>query len=209
MIRIIFATNNINKLSEAQSILKDLPYQFVGLNEFPDIPEIEETGKTLLENSLLKARTIQSITGLPTIADDTGLEVTYLNGAPGVKSARFSGEKCTDRELLDHKNMAKVLRLLEGVPKEKRTGRFVCCLCLARAEKVLIETQGILEGLITEAEKGENGFGYDPIFFVPGANKTVAQLTAEEKNAISHRGSAILRFRPLLDEVLVLKKGGD
>jgi XTP/dITP diphosphohydrolase len=136
--------------------------------------------------------------------------VDALGGEPGVKSARFSGEKQADRKLLDHENMAKVLRLLEGVPKEKRTARFVCHLCLAcpepveRAspEKVLIETEGTLEGIINDREVGTNGFGYDPIFFVPSLNRTVAQLSAEEKNAISHRGNAIRKLRPLLDDLL-------
>ena len=104
--------------------------------------------------------------------------------------------------MLDHKNMAKVLKLLEGVPKEKRTARFVCCLCLAGPENILIETEGTLEGLIADEEVGENGFGYDPIFFVPHLNKTVAQLTREEKNAISHRGNAIRKLKPLLDKLL-------
>jgi len=121
-----------------------------------------------------------------------------------------SGAKDKDRKLLDHKNMAKVLKLLQNVPKERRTARFVCHLCLASPEfiegaspeKILIETEGTLEGLIAEKEKGENGFGYDPIFFVPKLNKTVAQLTAQEKNAISHRGNAIRKLKPLLNGLL-------
>jgi len=145
-------------------------------------------------------------TRLWTIADDSGLVVDALGGEPGVKSARFSGEKPkgSDRTLIDHRNIAKVLKLLEGIPKEKRTARFVCHLCLASPDKILAETQGTLEGLITEREIGENGFGYDPIFFVPHLNKTVGQLTAEEKNAISHRGNAIRKLKPLLDQLLRL-----
>ncbi|MEA3226745.1 MAG: non-canonical purine NTP pyrophosphatase, partial [Planctomycetota bacterium] len=127
-----------------------------------------------------------------------------LDGAPGVKSARFSGEKLKgdERTLIDHRNIAKVLELLEGVPEDKRTARFVCRLCLASPEQVLIEAEGTLEGLITSEEIGKSGFGYDPIFFVPSLNKTVAQLTGEQKNAISHRGNAIRQLRPLLDELL-------
>jgi XTP/dITP diphosphohydrolase len=128
--------------------------------------------------------------------------VDTLGGLPGVTSARFSGEKEKNRKLLDHKNMQKVLRLLKGVPREKRTARFVCCLCLARPEKILIETEGRLEGFIAEKEVGENGFGYDPIFFVPQLNKTVAQLTREKKNIISHRGDAIGKLKPQLDKLL-------
>ena len=126
-----------------------------------------------------------------------------LNGKPGVKSARFSGAKDEDRTLLDHKNTTKVLALLRGVPTEKRTARFVCCLCLASPEKILIETEGTLEGIIAEKEIGENGFGYDPIFFVPRLNKTVAQLSREEKNAISHRGNAIRKLKPAIKGYIV------
>ncbi len=176
--------------------------QWVGLGEFKDIGEIEEDGATFAENARKKAVGYAQATGLWTIADDSGLVVGALGGAPGVKSARFSGAKDKVRRLVDHKNMAKVLKLLQGVPKEKRTARFVCCLCLASPDKVLIETQGTLEGLINEREVGENGFGYDPIFFVSHLNKTVAQLTREEKNAISHRGNAIRRLKPLLDKFL-------
>ena len=128
--------------------------------------------------------------------------VGALDGAPGVKSARFSGAKTDDKSLIDHENVAKVLELLEGVPTEKRTARFVCCLCLASPEEILIETEGELQGLITEDLIGENGFGYDPIFFVPDLQKTVAQLNMQEKNAISHRGNAIKKLKPLLGRLL-------
>ncbi len=113
-----------------------------------------------------------------------------------------AAKKNADRTLIDHKNIAKVLELLNGLPAEKRTARFVCSLCLASPEEVLIQTQGKLEGLITEKEIGENGFGYDPVFFVPNLDKTVAQLTREEKNAISHRGNAIRKLKPLLAQLL-------
>jgi XTP/dITP diphosphohydrolase len=128
--------------------------------------------------------------------------VDALWGEPGVRSARFSGVKDKERILLDHKNMAKVLKMLEGVPREKRTARFVCCLCLASSENVLIETEGKLEGSIAEKEMGTNGFGYDPIFFVPRLEKSVAQLSREEKNAISHRGNAIRKLKPQLEKLL-------
>jgi XTP/dITP diphosphohydrolase len=174
----------------------------VGLSDFAGIGEISEDGVTFADNARKKALGYAKATGLWTIADDSGLVVDALGGEPGVKSSRFSGEKETDRKLLDHKNMAKVLKLLKDVPKEKRTARFICCLCLASPKKVLIETQGVLEGLIADKEIGENGFGYDPIFFVPSLNKTVGQLTPKGKNAISHRGQAILRLKPLLEELL-------
>ena len=201
--RILVATTNPGKIAELRAML-DLDVQWVGLSDFAGIGEIVEDGATFAENARKKATGYAKATGLLTVADDSGLVVDALGGAPGVKSARFSGEKLEveDRTLIDHRNIAKVLKLLEDVPREKRTARFVCCLCLGSPEKILIETQGTVEGFIAEKEIGENGFGYDPIFFVPHLNKTVGQLTAEEKNAISHRGNAILKLKPLLAQLL-------
>jgi len=220
----LVATTNPGKIAEIRAML-DFDVEWLGLSDFPGINEIEEDGLTFAENARKKAIGYAKQTGLWTIADDSGLVVDALGGDPGVKSARFSGTKdknsafmthasarvarfyerratSDERRTTDHKNMAKVLKLLGGVPKERRTARFVCCLCLASPEKVLAETEGKLEGHITEKEIGSNGFGYDPIFFVPHLNKTVAQLTREEKNAISHRGNAIRKLKPLLDKLL-------
>jgi XTP/dITP diphosphohydrolase len=201
--RILVATSNPGKMAELKSML-DFDIQWLSLSEFTDIAEIKEDGATFAENVRKKATGYAKVTGLWTIADDSGLIVDALDGAPGVKSARFSGEKLPDedRTLIDHRNIAKVLKLLEGVSTEKRTARFVCCLCLASPEKILAETTGTLEGLITDKEIGTNGFGYDPIFFVPTLDKTVGQLTAKEKNAISHRGNAIRKLKPLLNKLL-------
>ena len=199
--KIVVATSNPGKIAELEAILEG-DIELVGLADFEGLVEIEEDGLSFAENALKKAAGYAMATGCWTIADDSGLVIDSLGGAPGVKSARFSGEKAEDRTLLDHKNMTKVLKLLEGVPKEKRTARFVCCLCLTSSVEVLIQTKGTLEGFITEKEIGENGFGYDPIFFVPHLNKTVAQLTREEKNAISHRGNAIRKLKPLLNKLL-------
>jgi XTP/dITP diphosphohydrolase len=201
--KILVATTNPGKIAELRTML-DLDLEWLGMSDVGDIAEIKEDGSTFAENARKKAIGYAKSTGLWTIADDSGLEVDALGGEPGVKSARFSGEKSTndDGTLIDHRNIAKVLELLKGVPKEKRTARFFCCLCLASPEQILIETEGTLEGLITSKEVGKNGFGYDPIFFVPHLNKTVAQLTPEEKNAISHRGNAIRKFKPLLEELL-------
>jgi XTP/dITP diphosphohydrolase len=199
--KILVATTNPGKIAELKAML-DIDVELVGLADFEGIAEIEEDGVTFAENARKKAVGYAKATGLWTVADDSGLVVDALDGAPGVKSARFSGAKEKDRTLLDHKNMAKVLTLLEGVPAEERTARFVCALCLASPAKILIETEGTLEGLIAQQEIGKNGFGYDPIFFVPGLNKTVAQLTRERKNAISHRGSAIRKLKPLLKRLL-------
>ena len=198
---ILVATTNPGKIAELRAML-DADVQWLDLSDFPDIEEIEEDGLTFAENARKKALGHAQATGLWTIADDSGLVVDALDGEPGVKSARFSGAKSKDRSLIDHRNIAKVLELLKDVPEEKRTAKFVCCLCLAKPEKTLIETEGTLQGLITNKEIGKNGFGYDPIFFVPSLNKTVAQLTAEEKNAISHRGIAIRKLKPMLKEIL-------
>lgn len=198
---ILVASRNPGKLAELRAMLGG-GVRWVGLGDFPEIDEIEEDGKTFAENARKKATGYAKASGLWTIADDSGLVVDALSGQPGVRSARFSGAKDADRTLIDHKNIAKVLKLLEGVPREKRTARFVCCLCLASPEEVLAEVEGRLEGHIGQQEVGENGFGYDPIFFVPELDKTVAQLTREEKNAISHRGNAIRKLKPVLDELL-------
>jgi XTP/dITP diphosphohydrolase len=201
--KILVATTNPGKIAELRAML-DFDVEWLGMSDFSDIAEIKEDGSTFAENARKKAVGYAKATGLWTIADDSGLVVDALGGEPGVKSARFSGEKTIndDGTLIDHRNIAKVLKLLKDVPQEKRSARFVCSLCLASPEEILIETEGTLKGLITNKEIGKNGFGYDPIFFVPHLNKTVAQLTAEEKNAISHRGNAIRKFKPLLEELL-------
>jgi XTP/dITP diphosphohydrolase len=211
--KILVATTNPGKLSEISAML-DLDIDWLSLSDFSDTQEIEEDGKTFAENARRKAIGYAKQTGLWTIADDSGLVVDALDGQPGVTSARFSGEKEKNRELLDHKNMQKVLTLLKDVPKEKRTARFVCCLCLAcpesiegaSPEKVLIETEGKLEGFIAEKELGSNGFGYDPIFFVPALSKTVAQLSAKEKNSVSHRGIAVRKFAPIFQKLIKNQK---
>ena len=199
--KILVSTTNPGKAAELKSML-DLDVNWLGLSDFPDIPVVKEDGATFIENACKKAVGYARATGLWTIADDSGLVIDALQGGPGIESARFSGQKGGDRKLIDHKNSQKVLKLLKGVPTKKRTARFVCSLCLASPDQILIETQGTLEGLIAEKEIGENGFGYDPIFFVPRLKKTVAQLTREEKNAISHRGNAIRKLKPLLEELL-------
>jgi XTP/dITP diphosphohydrolase len=193
---IVIATSNPGKINEIKACL-GTELRWLSLQDFEGIKEIEEDGITFGENARKKAIGYAKATRYWTIADDSGLEIDALGGEPGVKSARYSGEKLKgdERTLIDHRNIAKVLRLLKDIPKEKRTARFVCCLCLASPEKILIETKGTLEGIITEKKIGTNGFGYDPIFFVPSLNKTVAQLTQEQKNSISHRGNAIRQLK--------------
>ncbi len=200
---ILVASTNPGKLGELRAMLY-ADVDWVGLSDFPCVAEVEEDGTTFAENARKKACEYARATGVWTIADDSGLVVDALGGEPGVRSARFSGEKFEgeDRGLIDHRNMRKVLELLDGVPAEERTARFVCCLCLASPKEVLLETAGKVEGVITDREIGSNGFGYDPIVFVPDLDKTVAEMTAEEKNGISHRGNAIRKLKPLLDELL-------
>jgi len=199
--KILVATTNPGKIAELKMML-DVDVDLLGLADFENIAEIKEDGSTFAENACKKALGYAKATGLWTIADDSGLCIDVLGGLPGVKSARFSGEKETDRKLLDYKNMMKVLELLKDVPWEKRTARFVCSLSLASPKEILAQTEGVLQGYIAEKAMGESGFGYDPIFFVPSLNKTVAQLSREQKNAISHRGQAIRKLKPLLKGLL-------
>lgn len=224
--KILVASTNPGKIAELKAML-GTDMQWLSLADFGEIPEVIEDGATFAENARKKALGYAGVTNVWTIADDSGLVVDALDGAPGVKSARFSGEAgpaldlndkkqgqdalatkadspkdSSRRTLIDHRNTAKVLKLLEGVSKDKRTARFVCRLCLASPEKVLLEAEGTLEGLITDEEIGSEGFGYDPIFFVPHLNKTIAQITREEKNTISHRGNAIRKLKPMLDELI-------
>lgn len=200
---ILVATTNPGKVRELKAML-DAPVEFKTLVDFPGVGEVVEDGATFAENARKKATEYAKATGLWTLADDSGLVVDALDGAPGVKSARFCGEVPveTDRKEIDLRNMAKLLELLKNVSAEARTARFFCSLCLARPDRVLLETQGKVEGQIIDAPAGKNGFGYDPVFWIPRLNKTAAQLTDAEKNAISHRGNAIRELKPKLDELL-------
>jgi len=200
---ILVATTNPGKVRELRALLGDL-VQWKSLADLPGVEEVKEDGTTFAENARKKALGYARATGLWTLADDSGLVVDALDGAPGVNSARFSGDKAkgADRHVVDRRNWEKLLCLLEGVPHEKRTARFVCCLCLASPREVLIETQGTVEGLITTAPAGTGGFGYDPVFLIPPLGRTVAQLHDDEKNALSHRGNAMRKLKPLLLKLL-------
>ncbi|HRV47828.1 MAG TPA: XTP/dITP diphosphatase [Sedimentisphaerales bacterium] len=200
---ILVATTNAGKVRELRAMLSD-SVVWKTLADFPGVGEVEEDGATFAENARKKATEYARATGLWTLADDSGLVVDALGGAPGVQSARFSGEAPpgTSRKEIDRRNIAKLLELLRDVPHDKRTARFVCHLCLASPEKVLAEMEGTVEGIIVDEPAGENGFGYDPIFFIPALGKTIAQLPDEQKNAISHRGNAIRQFIPLLSSIL-------
>jgi XTP/dITP diphosphohydrolase len=201
--KILIATTNKGKFAELSAML-DADVEWLSLADFPDIPEVIEDGKTFAENARKKAIGYAAAAGLWTIADDSGLVIDALGGEPGINSARFSGEKMPgeERSLIDHRNIAKVLELLKDVPKEKRTARFICSLCLASPEKALAQTDGKWEGIITDKEYGTGGFGYDPIMYIPSLQKTVAQLPAAQKNLHSHRSSALLALKPLLETLL-------
>ncbi|MGB7062416.1 MAG: XTP/dITP diphosphatase [Candidatus Zixiibacteriota bacterium] len=185
MKRIVLATNNKHKIKEIKDILSGLAAEILTLEDFPGAPRVEETGETLEENAILKAEAIHRFTGLPSLADDSGLEVDALQGAPGVLSSRFAGEHCSYAD-----NNRKLLRLMADVPQNRRTARFVCVVAWMKDPENITTVKGEVEGIIALKERGENGFGYDPLFYLPDLNKTFAQLSFEEKNRISHRARA-------------------
>lgn len=203
--RIVVASTNKGKIAELSAML-DADVEWLSLADFQGIEEVVEDGLTFAENARKKALGYATATGCWAIADDSGLVVDAIGGDPGVHSARFSGPKIEgeQRGLIDHRNIEKVLKLMAGVATEKRTARFICCLCLASPQKVLIETNGKCEGLITEKEIGSNGFGYDPVFFANELGKTMGEASAAEKNKISHRGNAIRSLKPILEKLPLL-----
>ena len=194
--KIVLATHNHDKEIELQHSLRGLGVEICSLSEYPDIGEIEETGATLLENSLLKAHTVHGRTGLPAIADDTGLEVDALDGAPGVYSARFAGADATYED-----NLNKLLFSMEEVSEERRSARFRTVISFVDGNQELW-TEGHIDGKIIDFPRGNAGFGYDPVFYIPQLEKTFAELSTEEKNKISHRGLALQKLRKILVNVL-------
>lgn len=198
--RILIGTGNEKKRIEIARILDDLDFDFDfvmprDLDPVPPTPS--ETGATFEANAAEKALGYADATGMWTIADDSGLEVDALDGRPGVRSARYAGENATDAE-----NNTKLLRELEGVPESERGGGYVSVVVLARPGEVLLTTRGTCRGRLLDAPRGEGGFGYDPLFFVPELDRTFAQISHEEKARISHRGEAMREFRRLLPDIL-------
>ena len=192
--RIIFATGNKNKIREIHEILGDLGWEILSMKEAGVSADIVEDGKTFEENALIKARAICKLAGEMVLADDSGLEIDYLNKEPGIYSARYMGEDTSyhikNKSLIDR---------LEGVPDEKRTARFVCAIAAVFPDGKELVVRGTVEGIIGYEEKGENGFGYDPIFYLPERGCTTAELPPEEKNSISHRGNALRLMKELLE----------
>ncbi|MCI7147482.1 MAG: XTP/dITP diphosphatase [Candidatus Fimisoma sp.] len=196
MITMIAASSNAHKIKEIQSIMSKFGVKVVSRKE-AGVPEfeIEEDGETFEENSLKKAEAIMKATGKLTVADDSGLMVDYLGGAPGVYSARFAGEECDDE-----KNNEKLLKHLEGLPAEDRKAKFVSVITLMFPDGNTIVARGECPGRIIETPTGENGFGYDPLFVPDGLSKTFAQLSDKEKNSISHRARALEKLEEILTE---------
>ena len=191
---IVLATRNPDKGAELAALLGDLGIRIRTLAEFPEAPEVEEDGETCEDNAIKKARTIAHATGILSIADDTGLEVEALDGRPGVHAARYAGTHASYDD-----NCRKLLRELEGVPKDRRRARFITVAALASPWSNKVDVvEGALDGLISDTPVGKQGFGYDPVFFVPELGRTLAQLTAEQKNQISHRGRAFAKVKTLL-----------
>ena len=178
-------------------LLSGLSWEIYSLQDFPGVPEVVEDGKTFVENAIKKATAVAAYLKTWTLADDSGLIVDALGGAPGVLSARFAGE-----ERDDAKNNEKLLKLLDGVPQEKRTARFCAALAFVSPAGEVWTTEGYCHGLITFAPRGENGFGYDPLFLLPELGLTMAELTDEQKNQISHRAMAMRNFRAYLETKL-------
>ncbi len=198
MTRLLVATHNQGKVAEFADMLQDLAIEWLSLDDVGVLQDVEETGSTFRENSVLKARTYAAETGLLTLADDSGLEVDALYGAPGVYTARYGGEGLTAVQ-----RYQKLLADMEKVPPPQRTARFRCVIVLAAPDGTILgESEGVCEGLIAQAPVGDNGFGYDPVFFLPPFNQTMAQLPAAQKHQISHRGRAVQAIVPRLRQAL-------
>jgi len=198
---LVLATHNPDKQAEMNAVLLDLGLDVIGLDQYPEIDDIPEIGTTLLENALIKARAVHLKTGFPALADDTGLEVDALHGAPGVYSARFAGEDATYQD-----NVKKLLSVMAGVSRQNRTARFRTVVALIDSDTELW-TEGIIEGLITRDERGAGGFGYDPIFEAADTGKTFSEMSAAQKNEISHRARALQKMRKKL--ITVFEEKGE
>jgi XTP/dITP diphosphohydrolase len=195
--RVVLATRNEHKIRELARILAPYGVELASLDEWPDVPDIAETGTTFAENALLKARAVCVATGLVAVADDSGLTVDALNGMPGVLSARWAGRHGDDAA-----NLALVLAQVADVPESRRTAAFVCAAAAVAPGGAEVVVEGRVDGSLLYAPRGEGGFGYDPIFVPAGESRTTAEMTAEEKDALSHRGKAFRALAPRLNELL-------
>jgi len=193
MMKVVIATHNKDKLKELKKGFSNLPLELLDLYSFPQIGEIIEDGKTLKDNAFIKAKTVYELTGIPALADDTGLEVDALGGKPGVFTARFAGENCSYMD-----NVNKMLKVMKNIKKSDRGATFKTVMAFYDGKQELF-SEGIVKGIIAENKKGLAGFGYDPIFYVVEEGKTFAEMTIEKKNIISHRGRAIKNLLPKLN----------
>jgi XTP/dITP diphosphohydrolase len=193
---LVIATRNRDKGAELQALLKDLGLRIRTLQEFPDAPEVVEDAETCRGNAIKKATEIANYSGLLTVADDTGLEVEALGGRPGALAARYAGEHATYDD-----NCRKLLQELKGIPWGRRRAKFITVAAVAQPAGQAETVEGVLEGVIAEEPQGSQGFGYDPIFFVPEFGKTLAQLTFEQKNRISHRARAFQKAKDLIQKI--------
>ncbi len=196
MTDVVLATGNLYKAKEIKAILNGLNLRFLTLRDFPNLPETIEDGKTFKENAVKKAKETARLTGKIALADDSGIEVEALNNAPGVYSARFAGKKAADSA-----NNKKLIGLLKGIPLSKRKARFVCVIAIAEPAGRNYTVEGELKGVIALRPAGKKGFGYDPLFIVPRYKKTVAQLSSEAKNRISHRSKALRKAKGILKQL--------
>ena len=194
MRRLIFATGNEHKMVEIREILGELPVEILSMKDVGIKADIVENGNTFEENALIKAKEVCKLAGEMVLADDSGLEIDYLNGEPGIYSARYMGEDTSYR--IKNQNL---IDRLEGVPDEKRTARFVCAIAAAFPDGRSFVVRGTIEGIIGYEERGINGFGYDPIFYLPERGVSTAEIPPEEKNSISHRGNALRKMKELLE----------
>jgi XTP/dITP diphosphohydrolase len=200
-LKIVLATHNREKMEEISDILVKLPVEILTLDSFPNIGEIPETGNTLKKNAFIKAETVFELTGLPSLADDTGLEVDALSGAPGVYSARYAGEEATYQD-----NCKKMLNEMKSFSTNDRIAYFRTVIAfVTNSEKIW--TEGVVKGTILDHQDGEKGFGYDSIFYYPPLEKTFAAMKKDEKNSISHRGKALRNFSDILEKQLKNKNG--
>ena len=200
--KLLVATRNPGKAREFKELLRDLPLETISLEQAGVFEEVEETGDSFEENACIKAKAYAALSGLLTLADDSGLEVDALGGGPGVKSARYGGPGATDED-----RVLLLLKNLEEVAWEDRTGRFRCVIAIARPSGEVRTVTGVVDGIIQYEPKGDNGFGYDPVFYLPHLGRTTAELSLEEKNGLSHRAQAARKAVVLLGSMLADEKG--
>lgn len=195
---IVIATRNKKKVEEFKRILSDINIKLLSMDDFPSCPEVIEDGTTFEENAVKKALSVAKFSNKISVSDDSGLEVYALKGAPGIRSARYAGDKANDLS-----NIEKLLTEMKDIPDDKRGARFVCCIAVAYPDGKVEIFNGITEGYIGWKLKGEMGFGYDPIFYPVGYNRTFAEMLPEEKDALSHRGKALRKFKKYIKNILI------